>query len=61
MVERQTPERDVPVIPRKRWLCPDMAEKLLTGKLNFNSHNKNNKKTTTTLIEANYKNLNFKA
>ena len=47
MVERQTPEREVGVrsllrspccmpekvlvMPRKRWLRPDMAEKLLTG------------------------------
>ena len=25
------------VIPRKRWLRPDMTEKLLTGKLNLNT------------------------
>ena len=24
------------VIPRKRWLCPDMTEKMLTGTLNLN-------------------------
>ena len=26
------------VIPRKRWLRPDMSEKLLTGKLNLNTN-----------------------
>ena len=26
------------VIPRKRWLCPDMTEKLLTGTLSPNTH-----------------------
>ena len=25
------PPKKVLVIPRKRWLCPDMTEKLLTG------------------------------
>ena len=25
------PPKNVLVIPRKRWLCPDMTEKLLTG------------------------------
>ena len=26
------------VIPRKRWLHPDMTEKLLTGRLNLNTN-----------------------
>ena len=26
------------VIPRKRWLCPDMTEKLLTGTLSINTN-----------------------
>ena len=29
--------RKVLVIPRKRWLCPDMTEKLLTGTLSINT------------------------
>ena len=28
--------RNVLVTPRKRWLCPDMTEKLLTGTLSIN-------------------------
>ena len=26
------------LIPRKRWLCPDMTEKLLTGMLSLNTN-----------------------
>ena len=44
MVERRTPERgggasiltQVLVIPRKRWLRPDITEKLFTGTLSKN-------------------------
>ena len=54
MVESLTPEREVGgsvleqdtftsqkvlVIPRKRWVRPDMTEKLLTGTLNLNKSN----------------------
>ena len=31
------------VIPRKRWLRPDMTEKLLTGTLNLNANNQTTK------------------
>ena len=40
----------VPVIPRKRWLRPDMTEKLLTGTLNLN-------KTKTVLCSRNLNKL----
>ena len=33
------------LLPRKRWLCPDMTEKLLTGTLSLNT----NKQTSTDL------------
>ena len=36
------------VIPRKRWLCPDVTKKLLTGTLNLNTK----KQTNKTLLEA---------
>ena len=32
------------VMPRKRWLRPDMTEKLLTGNLNLNTNKQTNKK-----------------
>ena len=35
------------VIPRKRWLHPDMTEKLLTGTLNLNT----NKQNTCVLVQ----------
>ena len=34
------------VIPRKRWLCPDMTEKLLTGTQSLNPNKQQNKITT---------------
>ena len=50
MVKRRTPERKVVslrkklyspkvlVIPKKRWLRPDITEKLLTGTFNLNTN-----------------------
>ena len=36
--DKFTPQK-VLVVPRKRWFRPDMAEKLLTGKVNINMNN----------------------
>ena len=36
MVEPRNPEREVGVIPRKRWLRPDMTEKVFTGMFSLN-------------------------
>ena len=33
----------VPVIPRKRWILPDMTEKLYTGTLSLNTNKQTNK------------------
>ena len=54
MVERRTPNREpcvgrhinslmFLVKPRKRWLRPDMTEKLLTGTLSLNTNKQSNK------------------
>ena len=55
MVEHLTMEGEVRrsgskvlVIPRKRWLRPDMTEKLLTGTLR-SQHKQTNKKVTNCL------------
>ena len=39
--------RKVLVIPRKRWLHPNMTEKLLTGTLSLNTNKQTNKQTVT--------------
>ena len=45
-VENQTnqPTHKHLVKPRKRWLCPDMTEKLLTGTLSLNTYKQTNQK-----------------
>ena len=39
------PPKNVLVIPRKRWLCPYMTEKLLTGTENLNPNKQTKNKT----------------
>ena len=39
--------RKVLVIPRKRWLHPEMTEKLLTGMLSIITNKQTNKQTNT--------------
>ena len=37
VLEQDTLPLEYWLIPRKRWLCPDMTEKLLTRRLNLNT------------------------
>ena len=45
------------VIPRKRWLRPDMTEKLLTGTLSLNTNKQNKKNLLFIISEQNIKEL----
>ena len=41
------PSKSTQVIPRKRWLCPDMTEKLFTGTLSKNETKRNGEWVST--------------
>ena len=41
-------------IPKKRWLRPDMTEKLLTGTLCLNTNKQTNKQTNKTILPHAY-------
>ena len=46
--------RKVLVIPRKRWLHPDMTEKLLTGTLSINTNKKEPQRSQAKVSDEKY-------